>query len=76
MRFSVVIAVMGGLLATATVAKAEQLSALLTGYEESPAVSTTGRGEFTATIDGEVISYISGCEFCKCSQPLVAYEVI
>jgi len=57
MRFSVVIAVMGGLLATATVAKAEQIGALLTGYEESPAVSTAGRGEFTATIDGDVISY-------------------
>ncbi len=59
MRLSVVIAVMGGLLATATVATADQIGALLTGYEESPAVSTTGRGEFTATIapDGEVISY-------------------
>jgi hypothetical protein len=41
------------------VAKAEQIGALLTGYEEAPAVSTTGRGEFTATIapDGEVIYY-------------------
>ena len=57
MRFGVVIAVMGGLLATATVATAEQIGALLTGYEESPAVSTTGRGEFIATLDGEVILY-------------------
>jgi hypothetical protein len=51
---------MAGLLTTATVAKAEQISALLTGYEETPAaVSTTGRGEFTATVapDGEVINY-------------------
>jgi hypothetical protein len=31
---------MAGLLVTATVAGAEQISALLTGYEESPAVST------------------------------------
>jgi len=47
-------AVMGILLAIATVATAEQIGALLTGYEETPAaVSTTGRGEFTATIDAD-----------------------
>jgi hypothetical protein len=59
MRCRVLMAVMGGLLATATVAKAEQIGALLTGYEESPSVSTTGRGEFTATIDpdGDTILY-------------------
>src|SRR6266446_6593228 len=59
LQFRVIIAVMGGLLAAATVAKADQIGALLTGYEESPAVSTAGRGEFTATIDpdGDVISY-------------------
>jgi len=52
-------AVLGGLWATATLATADQLGALLTGYEESPAVSTTGRGEFTATLDadGDVIQY-------------------
>src|SRR5262245_46041600 len=59
MRLRLCIAVMGGLVAIATGAKAEQIGALLTGYEESPAVSTTGRGEFTATVapDGEVIEY-------------------
>jgi len=59
MRVKALIAVMGGLLATATLATADQIGALLTGYEESPAVSTTGRGEFTATIDsdGDVIQY-------------------
>jgi CHRD domain len=59
MRCRVLIAVMGILLAVVTVAKAEQLGALLTGYEESPPVSTTGHGEFTATVapDGELISY-------------------
>jgi len=60
MRLRVLIAVMGGVLATATVAKADQLRALLTGYEETPsAVSTTGRGEFVAVIsdDGETIRY-------------------
>ena len=59
MRCRVLIGVMGILLAVATVAKAEQIGALLTGYEESPSVSTTGTGEFTATIapDGEVIQY-------------------
>jgi CHRD domain len=53
MRCTVLMAVMGGLLALATVATADQIGALLTGYEESPAVSTTGRGEFTATIDAD-----------------------
>jgi hypothetical protein len=59
MRYRVFLAVMGSFLVVATVAKAEQLGALLTGYEESPSVSTTGRGEFTATIDehGQVILY-------------------
>jgi hypothetical protein len=59
MRFRVLMAIMGSLLAIATVAKADQIGALLTGYEESPSVSTTGRGEFTATIapDGDVILY-------------------
>ena len=59
MRFRVLIAVMGGLLATATLATAEQIGALLTGYEESPSVSTTGTGTFTATIDadGDTILY-------------------
>jgi CHRD domain len=59
MRVRVLMAVMGSLLAIATVAKAEQIGALLTGYEEAPAVSTPARGEFTATIapDGDVIYY-------------------
>ena len=59
MRFRVLMAVIGSLLAIATVAKAEQIGALLTGYEESPSVSTTGTGEFTATIapDGDTILY-------------------
>jgi len=51
MRNRVFVAVMGSLLSLATVAKAEQLAALLTGYEESPSVSTTARGVFVATID-------------------------
>jgi hypothetical protein len=53
------LAAMGSLLASATVAKAEQIGALLTGYEESPSVSTPGSGEFTAEVapDGETISY-------------------
>jgi hypothetical protein len=40
-------------------AKAEQIGALLTGYEEVPSVSTTASGEFTATVspDGRVIVY-------------------
>jgi hypothetical protein len=51
-RLGIFIVVVAGLFATATVAKADQIRALLTGYEETPAaVSTTGRGEFIATID-------------------------
>jgi len=43
-RLSILIVVMAVLLITANVTKAEQISALLTGYEETPAaVSTTGR---------------------------------
>jgi CHRD domain len=59
-RLSIFMMVMAGLLITANMAKAEQISALLTGYEETPAaVSTTGRGEFVATIapDGDTIFY-------------------
>jgi CHRD domain len=59
-RLAIAILAMAGLLATATIAKADQLRALLTGYEETPsAVSTTGRGEFVATIspDGDAIVY-------------------
>jgi len=51
---------MVGLLATGTVAKADQIRALLTGYEETPAaVSTVARGVFIATIDpdGDAINY-------------------
>ena len=59
MRFTVLIAVVAGLFATAGIAEADQIAALLTGYEESPSVSTTGRGEFVATIapDGDTIYY-------------------
>ena len=56
----VFVPVMAGLLVTATAAKADQIRALLTGYEETPAaVSTTGRGVFVATIDpdGDAINY-------------------
>jgi hypothetical protein len=52
-RLRIFVMVLAGLLATATAAKADQISALLTGYEESPSVSTTGRGEFVATIDAD-----------------------
>ena len=59
MRIRLLTAVVGSLLAITTVARAEQIGALLTGYEESPSVSTTGTGEFTATIapDGDTILY-------------------
>lgn len=59
-RLSIFIMVMAGFLATASVVKGEQIRAILTGYEETPAaVSTTGRGEFSAIIadDGQSIRY-------------------
>ena len=59
MRGSMCLAVLGGLLALATAANADQIGALLTGYEEAPSVSTTATGVFTATIDadGDAIFY-------------------
>jgi hypothetical protein len=59
MQYRVLLAVMGSLLAAAPIAKAEQIGALLTGYEESPSVSTTATGEFIATIapQGNSIEY-------------------
>ena len=58
-RLRIFIMVAAGFLATATAAKAEQIAGLLTGYEESPSVSTTATGEFTATItpDASAIFY-------------------
>src|SRR5690242_16391565 len=59
MRCKVLLALIGGLFATASIAKAEQIGAILTGYEEVPAVSTTASGEFIATIapNGNSIEY-------------------
>jgi len=59
MRYRVLMSVMGSVFLVATVARAEQLAALLTGYDESPSVSTTARGEFSATISdsGDAIVY-------------------
>jgi hypothetical protein len=57
LRYRILTAMLGSLVVLVTVAKAEQLGALLTGYEESPSVSTTAKGEFSATIDGHTIQY-------------------
>lgn len=59
MRCRVLLAVTGSLLASVSAAKAEQIGALLTGYEESPSVSTPGSGVFTAEVapDGATIAY-------------------
>jgi CHRD domain len=46
------IVVAAGLLATATLARGETLQATLTGYEESPSVSTIANGDFRAVIEG------------------------
>jgi hypothetical protein len=50
-RLRVLIMVMAGLLATASVARGETLQATLTGYEESPSVSTVANGDFSARIE-------------------------
>jgi CHRD domain len=50
-RLRIFIMVMVGLLATATSARSETLQATLTGYEESPSVSTVANGDFSATIE-------------------------
>jgi CHRD domain len=49
-RLSIFITVMAGLLAVATVARGETWQATLTGYEESPPVSTVAGGEFRANV--------------------------
>jgi len=49
-RLRIFIMVMAGLLATATLARGESLQATLTGYEESPSVSTVASGDFRAII--------------------------
>jgi hypothetical protein len=54
MRYKVLLSLVASLLTLATVAKAEKIAALLTGYEETPAsVSTTAQGLFSAEIDGD-----------------------
>jgi hypothetical protein len=50
LRISIV--VLAGLLVTAAVARGETLQATLTGYEESPSVSTIANGDFRAIIEG------------------------
>jgi len=50
-RLGIAIIGMAGLLATATVARGETLGATLTGYEESPSVSTVANGDFSARIE-------------------------
>ena len=50
LRISIV--VLAGLLITAAVARGDTLQATLTGYEESPSVSTIANGDFRAVIEG------------------------
>ena len=59
-RLGILIAVMAGFLATATMANAERIEADLTGYEEVPSVSTLASGEFLARIsrDEQSIEYV------------------
>ncbi|HEY6368050.1 MAG TPA: CHRD domain-containing protein [Candidatus Binatia bacterium] len=53
-RLRILIIVMAGLLGTATLARGESLQAALTGYEESPSVSTVASGTFFAFVqDGD-----------------------
>jgi CHRD domain len=57
-RLSIFITVMAGLLTTASVVRGETWGATLTGYEESPPVSTVANGDFRATVqDGDNFHY-------------------
>ena len=57
-RLRILVIVMAGLLATATLARAEIFQATLTGYEEVPVVSSAGTGLFYASTDtGDSIFY-------------------
>jgi CHRD domain len=59
-RVRILIIVMAGLLGTATLARGELLQAAMSGYEESPSVSTVASGNFFAFIqaDGTSFQYI------------------
>jgi hypothetical protein len=58
-RLRILIVVMAGLLATATMVNAERIEADLTGYEEVPVVNTVASGKFRARIsrDEQSIEY-------------------
>ena len=56
-RLQIFVMVMAGLLATATLARGEQIFAALTGLEEVPVVSTAAVGTFYASTSGDSISY-------------------
>jgi hypothetical protein len=56
-RIPILIVVMAGLLTTATLARGETFQAALTGYEESPSVSTAATGNFIAFLQGDGASF-------------------
>jgi hypothetical protein len=56
-RVRILIMVMAIFLGTATLARGELWQATLTGYEESPVVSTVANGDFRAFNDGNVSSF-------------------
>jgi CHRD domain len=57
-RLSIFLIVMSGLLTIGTLARGESFQATLTGYEESPSVSTVANGDFRAVVqDGTSFVY-------------------
>ena len=56
-RLRILVMVMATLLGTATLARGEQILAILTGLEEVPVVSTAAVGHFYAFTSGDSISY-------------------
>jgi hypothetical protein len=54
---SLLVALAGGSLALAKNDKGGKARATLSGYEETPSVSTVARGKFRAEIDGDSIDY-------------------
>ena len=56
-RLRILVMVMATLFGTATLARGEQILAVLTGLEEVPVVSTAAAGTFYAFTSGDSISY-------------------
>lgn len=64
-RLRILIMVMAGLLGTATLARGELLQAAMSGYEESPSVSTVASGNFFAFIQDGGTSFVYSLSYFR-----------